>query len=91
MTIMCLVFLFGMALFPNLVTANNDARNTLTMYNAASSDSTLRTMLIIVLIGMPFVLTYTATVYWTFEAGSSWASQLPSTFPRAGHPAEFVC
>jgi cytochrome d ubiquinol oxidase subunit II len=27
----------------------------------------LWTMFIIVLIGMPFVLTYTAAVYWTFR------------------------
>jgi len=67
LTIVCLVFLFGMALFPNLVTANNDALNTLTIYNAASSSGTLRTMFIIVLIGMPFVLTYTVAVYWTFR------------------------
>lgn len=66
-TIVCLVFLFGMALFPNLVSASNDAANSLTIYNAASSAGTLRTMFIIVLIGMPFVLTYTVAVYWTFR------------------------
>jgi len=65
--ILCLVFLFGMALFPNLVTASNEARNTLTIYNAASSYGTLRTMFIIVLIGMPFVVAYTTAVYWTFR------------------------
>lgn len=66
-TIMCLVFLFGMALFPNLVAASNDAGNALTIYSAASSPGTLRTMLIIVIVGLPFVLTYTAVVYWTFR------------------------
>lgn len=67
LTIACLVFLFGMALFPNLVTASNDTANTLTVYNAASSTGTLKTMLIIVIIGLPFVLAYTAAVYWTFR------------------------
>jgi cytochrome d ubiquinol oxidase subunit II len=67
MTIVALVFLFGMALWPNLVTASNDAANSLTIYNAASSPNTLRVMFIIALIGMPFVLAYTITVYWTFR------------------------
>ena len=66
-TIMCLVALFGLALFPNLVAANTSPENTLTVYNAASSPGTLRTMLIIVIIGLPFVLAYTAAVYWTFR------------------------
>jgi len=67
MTIVALVFLFGMALWPNLVTASNDAANSMTIYNAASSSNTLWIMLVIALIGMPFVLAYTITVYWTFR------------------------
>jgi cytochrome bd ubiquinol oxidase subunit II len=39
----------------------------LTIYNAASSPKTLWIMLLIVIIGMPFVLTYTLAVYWTFR------------------------
>jgi cytochrome d ubiquinol oxidase subunit II len=66
-TIMCLVALFGLALYPNLVTASNVAANSLTVYNAASSEGTLWTMFVIALIGMPFVLTYTTAVYWTFR------------------------
>jgi cytochrome d ubiquinol oxidase subunit II len=66
-TILALIFVFGMALWPNLVTASNDPANSLTTYNAASSPKTLWIMLIIALIGMPFVLTYTIAVYWTFR------------------------
>ena len=66
-TIICLVALFGFALFPNLVAANTEAANTLTVYNSASSSGTLWRMLIIVMIGLPFVLAYTAAVYWTFR------------------------
>ncbi|MBC8166535.1 MAG: cytochrome d ubiquinol oxidase subunit II [Bryobacteraceae bacterium] len=66
-TIVCLVSLFGLALFPNLVSARNNAANSLTVYTAASSAGTLWNMFIIVLIGMPFVLTYTVSVYWTFR------------------------
>ncbi|HYP07207.1 MAG TPA: cytochrome d ubiquinol oxidase subunit II [Bryobacteraceae bacterium] len=66
-TILCLVALFGLALFPNLVASSIDPANTLTVYNAASSEGTLWTMFIIVLIGLPFVVAYTAAVYWTFR------------------------
>ncbi|MBC7926793.1 MAG: cytochrome d ubiquinol oxidase subunit II [Bryobacteraceae bacterium] len=66
-TIICLVSLFGIALFPNLVTARNAPSNSLTIYNASSSEGTLWIMLFIVVIGMPFVLAYTAAVYWTFR------------------------
>ena len=62
-----MVFLFGMAMFPNLVVASNDPAFSLTIYNAASSTKTLRIGLIIAAIGMPFVLTYTAVIYWTFR------------------------
>jgi cytochrome bd ubiquinol oxidase subunit II len=66
-TITALVFLFGMALWPNLVTASNNPAYSLTIYNAASSPRTLWIMFLIAMIGMPFVLTYTIAVYWTFR------------------------
>jgi len=66
-TIAGLVFLFGVALFPNLVTSSPHPEHSLTIYNSASSESTLKIMSLIALIGMPFVLTYTVLVYWTFR------------------------
>lgn len=66
-TIAGLVFLFGVALFPNLVTSSPVELNSLTIYNAASSVKTLQIMSLIALIGMPFVLAYTVVVYWTFR------------------------
>jgi len=65
--IAALVFLFGMAMFPNLVAASNDPAHSLTLYEAASSAKTLRIGLLIAAIGMPFVLSYTAVIYWTFR------------------------
>ncbi|HWL93852.1 MAG TPA: cytochrome d ubiquinol oxidase subunit II [Phycisphaerae bacterium] len=65
--ILALVFLFSMALWPNLVTASNDPSHSLTIASSASSEKTLWIMLIVALIGMPLVLAYTATVYWTFR------------------------
>jgi cytochrome d ubiquinol oxidase subunit II len=66
-TIVALTFLFGMALFPNLIYSSLDPEWSLTIYNAASSQKTLTIMRNIAFIGMPFVLTYTVTVYWTFR------------------------
>jgi cytochrome d ubiquinol oxidase subunit II len=66
-TIISLVVLFSLALWPNLVTASNGPTRSLTIYRAASSETTLTIMLIIALIGMPLVATYTAIVYWTFR------------------------
>ena len=66
-TIAALVFLFGMALFPNLIVSSIDPANNLTIYNSASSQKTLGIALTIALIGMPIVLAYTAIVYWVFR------------------------
>jgi cytochrome d ubiquinol oxidase subunit II len=66
-TIAAFVFLFGIALFPNLITSNPEPANSLTIYTAASSPKTLGIMALIAAIGVPFVLTYTAVVYWTFR------------------------
>ena len=65
--IAALVFLFGMAMYPNLVAASNDPAHSLTLYRAASSETTLKIGLLIAVIGMPFVLSYTAVIYWTFR------------------------
>ena len=67
LTIVCMVGLFGLAMYPNLVTASNGAEYSLTMARAASSEKTMKIGLLIVAIGMPFVLTYTAVIYWTFR------------------------
>jgi cytochrome d ubiquinol oxidase subunit II len=66
-TIVGLVFLFAMALYPNVLTASNDPARSLTIFSAASSPRTLRIGLLIAGIGMPFVLGYTALVYWMFR------------------------
>lgn len=66
-TIAGLIFLFGIGLFPNLIVSSGDPANTLTIYNAASSQKTLKIMLIIACLGLPFVLAYTASIYWVFR------------------------
>jgi cytochrome d ubiquinol oxidase subunit II len=62
-----LVMLFGLALYPNLVTASNDPAHSVTIFSAASSPTTLTIMLIIAVIGMPFVIGYTSIIYWAFR------------------------
>ena len=66
-TIAALVFLFGVALFPNLVVSSLDPAYNLNVVNAASSQKTLGIMAIIAVLGMPLVLTYTGIIYWTFR------------------------
>lgn len=66
-TIAALLLLFGAALFPNLLVSTLDPAYSLTVYNAASSQKTLGIMRAIALLGIPFVVTYTAIIYWTFR------------------------
>lgn len=65
--IAALITLFGVGMFPDLVTAANDPARSLTIYNAASSPKTLGIMLIIAVIGIPLVLAYTAGIHWVFR------------------------
>lgn len=65
--IVALVSLVGVALYPNIVPASNDPAHSLDIYDAASSETTLWIMAIIAGLGMPFVVAYTAVVYWTFR------------------------
>lgn len=66
-SIAALLALFAFGIFPNIVYASNDPANSLNIYNAASSQETLKIMLIIALIGIPFVLAYTISIYWIFR------------------------
>jgi cytochrome d ubiquinol oxidase subunit II len=53
--------------FPNLVKARNDPALSLTIYNASSSELTLKVMFIIALVGMPIVIGYTIYLYKIFK------------------------
>jgi len=58
---------FGLSYFPYMVYSNPSPENSLTVYNAASTEKTLGIMLIIAVIGVPIVLAYTASIYWIFR------------------------
>ena len=57
----------AVGLFPNLLVSTLNSSYNLTIFNAASQANTLTVMLIMALIGMPFVLLYTAGVYYIFR------------------------
>ncbi len=56
----------GAGLFPNMVPGLNDPDLSITISSASSSSLTLTVMLVMALVGMPFVLGYTIWVYRTF-------------------------
>lgn len=66
-SIALLLILFAIGIFPNLVLSNPNPQYSLTIYNSASSETTLTIMLIIAGIGFPFVLAYTISIYWIFR------------------------
>jgi cytochrome d ubiquinol oxidase subunit II len=66
-TIAALTFFFGVALFPELVHSSLNPDWSLNVYNAASSQKTLAIMRNIAFMGIPFVLAYTAAIFWVFR------------------------
>lgn len=66
-TIGLLLVLFAIGIFPNIVFSNPNPENSLTLYNAASSQKTLLIMLIMAIIGMPFVVAYTIIIHKVYK------------------------
>lgn len=67
LSIFFMIGLSAVGLFPKLIPSMIDINNSLTIMNASSTERTLTTMLIIALIGMPFVLAYTIYIYKVFK------------------------
>lgn len=66
--IACLIALFGIGMFPDVIRAINDPENlSLTIYNGASSSKTLIILHTIAIIGIPMVLSYTFMIYYIFH------------------------
>ena len=63
----CLMILFGVGMFHNLVLSQTNPENSLTIYNGASSQKTMGIMLTIAAIGIPIVLAYSVSIYWIFR------------------------
>lgn len=66
-TIAALTFFVGVALFPDLVHSSLNPEWSLNAYNAASSQKTLAIMRNVAFMGLPFVLAYTAAIFWVFR------------------------
>ncbi len=67
LSIILVVSLLGLCLFPGWVPSSIDSLNSLNIYDSSSSKNTLFTMLIICLIGMPLVIGYTIYTYRVFK------------------------
>lgn len=66
--IVCLLALYGLGSYPEVVRAINDPENlSLTIYNSSSSAMTLEILLLIAVIGIPLVITYTVAIYYIFH------------------------
>mgnify|MGYP001817377377 CR=1 FL=1 len=65
--ILLLLVAGAIGMHPNLLISTIDQAYNLTIFNAASEEPTLIVALVIALIGMPFVLLYTAGVYYIFR------------------------
>ncbi len=67
-SIALLLVLFGLGTYPTIVASTNDPEtNSVTVYNAVSSEKTLRILLTVVAIGVPLVFAYGAWVYRIFR------------------------
>ena len=54
-------------LFPNILMSSISPEYTITVYNGASSNASLKIMLTMAAIGVPIVAVYTIFVFWTFR------------------------
>ncbi|MBD3410542.1 MAG: cytochrome d ubiquinol oxidase subunit II [Ignavibacteriales bacterium] len=66
-SILALLALFAIGVYPNFLFSSIDPAYSINLYNGASSQKTLEIMLIIAIIGMPFVIAYTVAIYWIFR------------------------
>jgi cytochrome d ubiquinol oxidase subunit II len=66
-SVLLLLSLFGIGMYPDMIFSRPNPEHSLTIYNASSSHATLEIMLIIAAIGMPLVLAYTTSIYWIFR------------------------
>ena len=66
-TMACMILITGLGLFPLLVPSSIDPAYSLTLYNASAGPSTLTAMLVIALISLPLVISYTVYIHRVFR------------------------
>ena len=67
LAIVGVVALLFSSLYPNVMPSSLDAAYNLTIYNASSTEYTLKIMSVVALIFVPVVLIYQAWTYWVFR------------------------
>ncbi|GAA4851580.1 cytochrome d ubiquinol oxidase subunit II [Algivirga pacifica] len=67
LSIAAFITLFALGIFPNMMVSSLEPAYSLDIYNAASSQKTLKIMFYLALVGIPFVLSYTISIYWVFR------------------------
>lgn len=67
LAIVGVVMLLFSSLFPDVMPSSLDAAYSLTVYNASSTDYTLKIMTVIALVFVPVVLIYQGWTYWVFR------------------------
>ncbi|HEX3876811.1 MAG TPA: cytochrome d ubiquinol oxidase subunit II, partial [Bryobacteraceae bacterium] len=69
----------GLSMYPLILPSNTNANDSLTVFDASSSQATLRNMLVATVIFLPIVLAYTAWIYRIL-----WGKVSESTIQEAG-------
>ena len=67
LTISMLLMLVAVELYPTLIMSTLDTQYSITIYNAAASEKSLKIMLGFAAVGTPLVGAYTLFVFWTFR------------------------
>jgi cytochrome d ubiquinol oxidase subunit II len=78
----CIIATVGLSMFPMILPSSTHPGDSLTVFDASSSQATLRNMLIATVIFLPIVLVYTAWVYKVL-----WGKVSSTTVLRAGSSA----
>ena len=78
----CIIATVGLSMFPVILPSSTHASDSLTVFDASSSQATLRNMLIATVIFLPIVLAYTAWVYKVL-----WGKVSATTVQNAGSSA----
>ena len=78
----CIIATVGLSMFPVILPSSTHAGDSLTVFDASSSQATLRNMLIATVVLLPIVLAYTAWVYKVL-----WGKVSATTIENAGSSA----
>ncbi|CAN5274148.1 cytochrome d ubiquinol oxidase subunit II [soil metagenome] len=80
--IACIIATVGVSMFPVILPSSTNPGDSLTVFDASSSQTTLRNMLIVTVIFLPIILVYTAWVYKVL-----WGKVSATTVENAGTAA----